>query len=343
MNDYTPTTRPVLDPRVAYLTTSLMEGVMNFGYGYEARRRGFLAPAAGKTGTSHDAWFAGYTSNLICIVWVGNDDYTDIKLSGAIAAAPIWAEFMKAAVKLPQYSDTHEFAAPSGVTVVQLDKQTNLLADASCPSSTYTAAFLDGTQPTDTCDHNQRRSAQHLPKALWSGRKEQHAGSSPRSSPHSRRSTRPARAARTIPAGRTGVCAKPQPNRSRPMRTKRKKKKKGFFSRLFGGGKNEDKKPAPRSSAASTKSASVDAFIRTQFFRAELGLTSPSISRSWHIPATPALADTPDTNTSIAPPPPASASRSGFRSGGTVCLCVHRPTSAQSDCPRRWSVAGRYK
>jgi penicillin-binding protein 1B len=70
---------------------------------------GFVAPAAGKTGTSHDAWFAGYTSNLLCIVWVGNDDYTDIKLEGAHAAAPIWAEFMKKAVQLPQYSDTHEF------------------------------------------------------------------------------------------------------------------------------------------------------------------------------------------------------------------------------------------
>ena len=48
------------------------------------RARGFTAPAAGKTGTSHDAWFAGYTSNLLCVVWVGNDDYTDIKLAGGI-------------------------------------------------------------------------------------------------------------------------------------------------------------------------------------------------------------------------------------------------------------------
>jgi penicillin-binding protein 1B len=102
VTDFTPTSKQVLDPRVAYLTTNLMEGVMNFGYGYEARRRGFMEPAAGKTGTSHDAWFAGFTTNLICIVWVGNDDYTDVKLSGALAAAPIWAEFMKRAVLLPQ-------------------------------------------------------------------------------------------------------------------------------------------------------------------------------------------------------------------------------------------------
>jgi penicillin-binding protein 1B len=152
ITDFTPTSKQVLDPRVAYLTTNLMEGVMNFGYGYEARKRGFMEPAAGKTGTSHDAWFAGYTTNLICIVWIGNDDYTDVKLAGATAAAPIWAEFMKRAIKLPQYSDTHEFTPPDGIEVVRLDKASNLLSDEACPES-YQAAFLMGTAPTDTCDH----------------------------------------------------------------------------------------------------------------------------------------------------------------------------------------------
>ena len=61
--------------------TTMMEAVVNSGTGYPVRARGFQAPAAGKTGTSHDAWFAGYTTNLLCIVWVGNDDYTDLKLS----------------------------------------------------------------------------------------------------------------------------------------------------------------------------------------------------------------------------------------------------------------------
>ncbi|MGA2847377.1 MAG: PBP1A family penicillin-binding protein [Terracidiphilus sp.] len=152
INDYTPTSKQVLDPRVAYLTTNLMEGVMNFGYGFEVRKRGFTAPAAGKTGTSHDAWFGGFTSNLICMVWVGNDDYTDVKLAGALAASPIWAEFMKRAVMLPQYSDTHEFAPPDDIQVVRLDKVTNLLSDEACPEA-YSAAFLPGTAPTDTCDH----------------------------------------------------------------------------------------------------------------------------------------------------------------------------------------------
>jgi penicillin-binding protein 1B len=153
ITDYTPTSRQVLDPRVAYLTTSMLEAVLQGkGTGAGVRNMGFHAPAAGKTGTDHDAWFAGYTSSLLCIVWVGNDDYTDIKLQGAQAAAPIWAEFMKNAILLPQYSDTNEFSAPEGVQVVTLDQVSNLLADSACPDD-YTAAFLDGTAPTDTCDH----------------------------------------------------------------------------------------------------------------------------------------------------------------------------------------------
>ena len=102
--DFKPEKHQVLDPRVAFVMTDMMEGVMNSGTATVVRQRGFTSPAAGKTGTSHDGWFAGYTSNLLCIVWVGYDDYSDIRLSGAQTAAPIWAEFMKKAVALPQYS-----------------------------------------------------------------------------------------------------------------------------------------------------------------------------------------------------------------------------------------------
>jgi penicillin-binding protein 1B len=152
ISDYAPASRQVLDPRVAYLTTSLMQNVINAGTGAVVRQRGFLAPAAGKTGTSHDAWFAGFTSNLLCIVWVGNDDYTDVNIEGAHAAAPIWAEFMKKAVLLPQYSDTLDFTPPQGVQIVKIDKASYLLSDDACPDS-YNIAFLDGTAPTETCDH----------------------------------------------------------------------------------------------------------------------------------------------------------------------------------------------
>jgi len=150
--NYTTDQRPVLDPRIAYVMTNMMEGVINNGLGYTAvRLRGFTPPAAGKTGSSHDGWFAGYTSNLLCIVWVGYDDYSDLRLTGAMTAGPIWAEFMKKAAALPQYADMREFQQPSGVVDVQLDKVTNRLATPTCPDD-YVSAFVAGTEPRDTCD-----------------------------------------------------------------------------------------------------------------------------------------------------------------------------------------------
>jgi penicillin-binding protein 1B len=143
--------KAVLDPRVAYVMTNMLEGVLNFGTAYGVRAGGFTAPAAGKTGSSHDGWFAGYTSNLLCIVWVGFDDYSDLHLSGSQTAAPIWAEFMKKAIALPEYSDVKPFTQPNGVVDVQLDKATNLLATPACPDD-YTVAFLTGTEPGQTCD-----------------------------------------------------------------------------------------------------------------------------------------------------------------------------------------------
>src|SRR5882762_8974348 len=144
--------RAVLDPRIAYVMTNMMEGVVNNGLGFSAvRGRGFTAPAAGKTGSSHDGWFAGYTSNLLCIVWVGYDDYSDLRLSGAQTAAPIWTEFMKKAAALPQYSGMKPFSQPTGVVDVQLDKTTNRLATPACPDD-YVAAFVAGTEPRETCD-----------------------------------------------------------------------------------------------------------------------------------------------------------------------------------------------
>jgi penicillin-binding protein 1B len=233
VTDYAPDSKPILDPRVAYLTTSLMQNVVNAGTGYEVRRRGFMAPAAGKTGTSHDAWFAGFTSNLICIVWVGNDDYTDIKQSGTAAAAPIWAEFMKLAVQLPQYSDTHDFAAPAGIVEVQIDKVTNLLSNATCPDS-YNISFLEGTAPTETCDHANGDQRNLFQKLFGIGEK-----------------TPPAN---TI-NGQPPALPPAQPNspgaadaNANSADNPDAKKKKGFFGKVFGSLKSNDtdKKPAPQ-------------------------------------------------------------------------------------------------
>jgi penicillin-binding protein 1B len=149
--DFAPEAKQVLDPRVAYLTQVLMQGVIDRGTAAKVRALGFTAPAAGKTGTSHDAWFAGYSSNLLCIIWVGNDDYTDVKLQGADAAAPIWAAFMNRAIKLPQYSDMKGFSAPEGVELLRVNEANGLIADDSCPTGDFNAGFLSGTAPPGTC------------------------------------------------------------------------------------------------------------------------------------------------------------------------------------------------
>ncbi len=145
-----PRVRAVLDPRVAFLTTSIMEDVINRGTGVTVRSMGFTAEAAGKTGTSRDGWFAGFTSNLLCVVWVGFDDNRDLGLSGSASAAPIWAEFMKRAVALPQYKNTTDFDPPPGVIAEMIDPKTGELANSSCPQSVQ-EYFIAGSEPTEVC------------------------------------------------------------------------------------------------------------------------------------------------------------------------------------------------
>jgi penicillin-binding protein 1B len=228
VDDFSPISKPVLDPRVAFLTTSLMEDVINHGTAARVRGLGFTAPAAGKTGTEHDAWFVGYTSNLLCVIWIGNDDYTDLKLEGAQAAVPMWAEFMKDAVKLPQYSDTQIFDPPAGVTEVTLDKATNLIADASCPVD-YTAAFLDGTQPTGTCDHPNGNQRNIFQKMFGLGEK---GTTPPVIAPPPANVVQP-----QAPQGNNPANAQNgQQNQVEPP-----KKKKGFFGKIFGAFKDDDK------------------------------------------------------------------------------------------------------
>jgi penicillin-binding protein 1B len=145
-------TKKVLDPRVNFLVVSLMEDVLRYGTGAGVRERGFDLPAAGKTGTSHDAWFAGFTSKLLCVVWVGLDDYQDIKMEGAKAALPIWTAFMKRAHQHRAYRDVSDFAVPDGVVMAQVDTSTGSLATSSCPEdSIRNEYYLAGTQPVQFC------------------------------------------------------------------------------------------------------------------------------------------------------------------------------------------------
>lgn len=228
VQDFRTQTRPVMDPRISYLMTSMMEAVINNGTAAGVRARGFSAPAAGKTGTSHDAWFAGYTSNLLCIVWVGYDDYSDLKLAGSATAAPIWAEFMKRAVALPQYRDTVNFSQPSGVIDVSIDKVTNLISTAACPDA-YTAAFVAGTEPHDTCEQTDQRNL--VQKILGLGQPALPppaiTGGQPRITP---------------PGGQSPTTATQQPPQPPAQPAE---KKKGFFGKLkdiFGGGGDDKNK-----------------------------------------------------------------------------------------------------
>jgi len=147
---HAPGARPALDPRVAYLMVELLEEVLRSGTGAGARAHGFGVPAAGKTGTSHDGWFAGFTSQLLCVVWVGFDDDRQLNLEGGKSALPIWTEFMKRALAYRGYRDATKFPVPAGVVRVNLCAESRQLATPECPSR-YAEYFVDGSQPSMEC------------------------------------------------------------------------------------------------------------------------------------------------------------------------------------------------
>jgi penicillin-binding protein 1B len=145
-----PETKQILDPRANYLLVNLLEEVMRSGTAAGVRSRGFVVPAAGKTGTSHDGWFAGFTSDLLCIVWVGFDDNRELDIEGARSALPIWTEFMKRAITYRQYSNTKPFDAPDGIVTIMVDPQTGMAATSACPER-KPEVFIAGTEPVGFC------------------------------------------------------------------------------------------------------------------------------------------------------------------------------------------------
>jgi penicillin-binding protein 1B len=166
-------------------------------------------------------------------VWVGYDDYSDIKLSGAALAAPVWTEFMKRAIALPNYSDVKPFSPPAGVVQLSIDKITDLVATPACPND-YVMAFIEGTQPTQTCDQTMADHRNIFQKIFGMEAK-------PTPPPAVSNSAQP------------GVAQQQPANSAQQSDSgddQDKPKKKGFFGRLFGGGKGDnkdkekDKKPA---------------------------------------------------------------------------------------------------
>lgn len=137
------------DAAPVFLTANIMKGVMNQGTGAGARRLGFTAIAAGKTGTTsnyRDAWFVGFTPGLLALSWVGYDDNAEMKMSGARAALPIWTRFMKDVTP----NGSGDFPGPSGVILLKVDPRNGGLMDSTCPSARY-EAFIEGMEPQKTC------------------------------------------------------------------------------------------------------------------------------------------------------------------------------------------------
>ncbi len=147
-----PSPRRVLTHEISFLVTSLLQSVINNGTGAGVRSRGFTLPAAGKTGTSHDGWFAGYTPDLLCIVWVGFDDNVELNLAGSRSALPIWADFMERAVSLRPLSG-EKFTIPMGIVEVEIDPSTGMLATERCLQREK-EYFIKGTEPKIYCYGN---------------------------------------------------------------------------------------------------------------------------------------------------------------------------------------------
>jgi penicillin-binding protein 1B len=139
-----------LQPATAFLITDFLEGVFERGTARSARRAGFHWTAAGKTGTTdegRDAWFAGYTPDLLVVVWVGYDDNHPLGLTGAQAALPIWVDFMKEAlVGRP----AQEFYPPPGVVQATVDPASGQIAHVGCPTR-VAEVFIEGTEPRTYC------------------------------------------------------------------------------------------------------------------------------------------------------------------------------------------------
>jgi penicillin-binding protein 1B len=159
---------------------------------------------------------------------VGYDDYSDLKLAGGGTAGPIWAEFMKRAVRLPQYSNVTDFAPPEGVVTIALDKNTNLLATPSCPEN-YNSVFIEGSEPRETCD----RGDQHnVFQKLFGG-----------PAPQEPSVNQPAK---VIPPNQTATrristpeSAEKPPAPPPGQAPTGEQKKKGFWGKLFGGDKQQ--------------------------------------------------------------------------------------------------------
>jgi penicillin-binding protein 1B len=140
----------LIPPAEAFIMTSMLQSVVNEGTARSLKWRGVSWPVAGKTGTTNDfrdAWFVGYTPDILALAWVGFDNGDTITATGAAAALPIWADLMNA---IPQYRSETVFKAPPGVEKIWVCSVTGQIAVDNCPEP-IEEYFLAGQTPTELC------------------------------------------------------------------------------------------------------------------------------------------------------------------------------------------------
>jgi len=123
----------VVSPTTAYMITNMLSAVIDRGTARKARGAVRGTAIAGKTGTSRDGWFVGYSPNLVCAVWIGFDDNKQLGLTGAEAALPAWVEFMNDAIAVRPDLGGANFECPDGIKFVEIDSMTGLRSTVTCP------------------------------------------------------------------------------------------------------------------------------------------------------------------------------------------------------------------
>lgn len=145
-----PTATDVISPTTAYMVTNMLSAVIDKGTARKARGAVSGTAIAGKTGTSRDGWFIGYSPNLVCAVWIGYDDNQQLGLTGADAALPAWVEFMNGAMGVRPDLGGANFSCPEGIKFVEIDSASGLISTLTCPLREL-IAVTDRTAPHMEC------------------------------------------------------------------------------------------------------------------------------------------------------------------------------------------------
>jgi penicillin-binding protein 1B len=147
---FTTSDEQVVSPTTAYMITNMLSAVVERGTAKKARGAVKGVAIAGKTGTSRDGWFIGYSPNLVCAVWIGFDDNKQLGLTGAEAALPAWVDFMNAAVAVRPDLGGNNFPCPEGIRFVEIDSQSGMISTLGCPLREL-IAVSDRTGPNLEC------------------------------------------------------------------------------------------------------------------------------------------------------------------------------------------------